>query len=353
MSPQPGIHATITALPQELVDGYGRVPFGIFPDTVPRINGRQADYRTPMGKRAGARARHFHYKQFQYFGIISDRLLAGCALADTAWLGLAFFYIFDPESRRLREFTWRSPLARSLQLSDSPTRGESRFCQRGVDIRMGYGQERGTVTVKSLSVALPGTRLEAAMPEAGFTPMSICTRTGINGWTYANKVAGTAVRGFLEQQGQKTALESLDAFGHHDFSAGYMRSPTFWNWACFSGRTGDGRAIGANLSCGVNETGYTENCLWVDGELLKVDTVAFDYDREQLMSSWTITSYDGRVALRFTPEGRHRERMNLALFASNFSQLFGRFEGTLRLKQNETVHIGEQYGFVEEQYAKW
>lgn len=39
--------------------------------------------------------------------------------------------------------------------------------------------------------------------------------------------------------------------------------------------------VGLNLSCGVNETSFTENCYWLDGELLKVDSVRFDFDRDQ------------------------------------------------------------------------
>jgi hypothetical protein len=45
--------------------------------------------------------------------------------------------------------------------------------------------------------------------------------------------------------------------------------------------------------------------------------------------------------------------MNLGLFASNFNQLFGRFDGELRLKDGRSLTIDGQYGFVEEQYAKW
>ena len=53
------------AQPQALVDNQGQVAHGVFPDTVTTINGRQADYRTPMGQPASRYARHFHYKQFQ------------------------------------------------------------------------------------------------------------------------------------------------------------------------------------------------------------------------------------------------------------------------------------------------
>ncbi|WP_111656291.1 DUF2804 domain-containing protein [Isoalcanivorax indicus] len=339
-------------LPAQLVDDQGQVRFGLFPGTLPRINGRDSDHRTPMGAPASRWARHFHYKQFQYFGIISDALLAGCAFAHTGYIGIAFFYTFEPATGRLREFTWRSPLGRALQMSASPVSGESRFRQGKVDLRMGYARE-GETLVKTLQVDIPGLTLEARMvEEADYRPMSLCTRTGVNGWVYANKVAGVPVQGSLRSDDTVQDLPSLGACGHHDFSAGYMRRETFWNWACLSG-TVNGQHLGLNLSCGVNETSHTENCLWLDGALIKVDTTVFEYDRDHLLTPWHVTSNDGQVDLRFTPLGNHRERMNLGLFASNFNQLFGRFEGTLRLHDGRTLSVRNLYGFVEEQYAKW
>lgn len=339
--------------PSQLVDSQGQLALGLFPETVARINGKHADYRTPMGKAAGPLARHFHYKQFQYFGVISKDLLAGCALAHTGYLGMAFFYIFEPTTGTLREYTWRSPLGRHLQMSDSPRQGESRFRQKGVDIRLGYEEDKIRGLTKTLSVKMAGLDLQVRMEEGlEYQPMSLCTRTGINGWVYANKVAGKAVNGTLTQQGTSLDLASLQACGHHDFSAGYMRRETFWNWACLSTQVGETR-LGLNLSCGVNETTFSENCLWVDDQLIPTDGTTFEYNRDDLMQPWQIRTLCGQVALQFTPHGNHRERLNLGLFASNFNQLFGSFSGEIRLQDGRVIPIEKHYGFVEEQYAKW
>lgn len=338
--------------PPRLVDE-GMPAFGLFDGTVPVINGREARQRTPMGRAASPFARHFGYKQFQYFGVISDDWLLGCALADTAWIGLAFVYLYDTRSGTLHEISRRSPLARQLRMSASPRDGESVFRRGDLEVRLGYEQHDDGSLGKMLWIRAPELAVHARMTEApDYRPMSLCTRTGMTGWTYANKVAGVKVEGVLQWQGRKYVLEQLGAFGHHDFSAGYMRRETFWNWACLTGRAG-GRSIGLNLSCGVNETSFTENCLWIDGALVKVNTVRFDYDRQNLLQPWEIHDDAGLVALRFFPEGQHEERLDLALFASNFHQLFGRFEGVLRLPGGDEIRLDRQYGFVEEQFARW
>lgn len=338
--------------PAQLIAANGQVAFGRFNDSVADINGRRADYRTPMGKKAPRLKRHFDYKQFQYFGIISDDLLAGCALADTAWMAIAFFYTFTPSTGELKEYTWRSPLGRGLQMSTSPCQGMSRFKHRDVAIEMGYATTpQGRV--KTLRVQADGVDLDAELLEGNdYQPMSLCTRTGVNGWVYANKVAGVPVAGQVTIDQQRHDLGTLNACGHHDFSAGYMRRETFWNWACLSSVI-DGDQVGFNLSCGVNETSYSENCVWLNNACHAVGGVAFDYDRDDLMQDWRITSQCGAVSLTFTPQGNHKEHLNVGVFASNFNQLFGHFSGTVQLKDGSTLTVKEKPGFVEEQYSKW
>lgn len=335
--------------PKQLVNEDGHPSYGVFKHSVATINGRETDHRTPMGKPANSLAKFFEYKQFQYFGVIHEDYLIGCALADTSWLGIAFFYIFTPSTGELESYTWRSPLGMHINMSDSPVKGCSHFKQKKVRIEMGYRQ-RANGLEKTLAVTLPDLTLDLVMhEEANYEPMSLCTRTGINGWVYANKVAGVKVSGTL-RRGSET--QEIDAFGHHDFSAGYMRRQTFWNWACFSGDV-NGQHVGLNISCGVNETSYSENCLWLNNLCIPLGNVAFHYDRDRLLQPWTITSSNQKVKLVFKPLGQHKEQLNLGLFASNFHQLFGYFTGSIELDDGQRIQIDRLHGFVEEQYAKW
>lgn len=336
-----------------LVDASGQVHTGFFPRSVRKINGRDFDYRTPMGAAHNPLARHFHYKQFQYFGVLSDRVLAGCALAHTAYLGLAFVYAYDTRTRRMVSETIRLPLGRGLVMADSPVEGMSVLTSRSADIRMGYSERADGTLEKTLYVQTArGLRMEASLLESTpFQVQALCTPCGVNGWTYANKVAGVPVSGFIDSALGRSDLAAIGAMGHHDFSAGYMRRETFWNWACLSGRIGR-RTLGLNISCGVNETSYSENCLWLDGALLPVGLAQFHFDRNDPESAWHVRTSDGAVDLHFTPAGRHTERLNLGLFATRFAQYFGQFSGTIRANR-KSIAVHNMWGFVEDQYAKW
>ncbi|MFZ5756634.1 MAG: DUF2804 domain-containing protein [Pseudomonadota bacterium] len=343
-----------------LITPDGQVRLGLFERPPADINGRDFDYRTPLGRPQSALARHLHYKQFQYFGVLADRVLAGCALAHTGYVGLAFVYVHDLATNTLTERTLRLPLGRGLAMSRSPVEGESRLAASGAGIRLGYRRHADGSLLKTLQVRLHGRTpmtIDAELPEpASYRSLPLCTRTGINGWTFANKVAGLPVSGRISAAGQDYDLAGLGACGHHDFSAGYMRRETFWNWACLSGRVRTGgreRLLGLNLSCGVNETSFSENCLWLDGQRVATGLTRFDYDaRDPVGRPWQVRTADGSVDLAFRPAGAHTEKMNLLLFATDFKQVFGHFHGTVMVG-NETLAVAGLPGFVEEQYAKW
>ncbi len=331
----------------------GKPTYGVFEESVRLINHRDFDLRTPMGARAGRLARHFGYKHFQYLGVLSDELLAGCGLVDLRTAALIFVYVFEVRTSTLLEWTFIAPLSLGLKTSDSPIDGRTVF-------------RRGNTLIEFDNTAAPRTKalrvdigdalhIDARFDETAeaFEPMNICTRTGKTGWVFAQKVAGVEATGSLRCKLGTYDLAELGAMAHHDWSGGYMRRETFWNWACLSARVG-GRKLGLNLSCGVNETTYSENCLWLDGVLHPVSGTRFAYDEDDVLAPWRITSLDGQVDLTFEPLGMHTERRNLIVAAGNFKQLFGRFRGTLRPTGSEApLEVEGVSGFTEEQYAKW
>lgn len=337
---------------QRLIQANGQPHYGIFSAAPGEVNYRDFDFRSPMGRRLGALAKWRRFHQFQYFGLISDELIGGCALANISLLGAGFVYLFHPASGRMIEHQFRLPLSVGTSFSQQPDNG---VCELRSGRNLLRLENHGARAEKHLLVELAdGTRIEASFSEAqpAFQPMYLCTPTAVNGWVYAQKVAGVRCSGQVRSSLGDFDLEQLGAFAHHDWSAGYMRPETHWNWACLSGQVGATR-VGLNLSCGVNETSFSENCYWLDGELIPVSGVHFQFDRDQPLQPWRIRSSDGQVDLTFVGQGLHREHLNLGVLASNFKQVFGRFRGSLRPHGRPEVQIDSLWGFVEDQYVKW
>ena len=334
---------------------HGRPPFGLLSEPVGPVERDAFELRKPTGGKAGWWSRRFGFKHFQYMGAVSHDLFVGCAIADAGLVVNVFAYMFDPRTRRMQKRGWESVLGRGFRYNPDPDRGVSRFSSRHGSVTM--RAERGTdgeTQAKTLQVEFGSDLLIDLSFEDGppFEPMRICTQTGANGWAYAQKVAGVPARGMVRGRLGEFDLQEINAFAHHDFTVGYLRRETSWHWACLSGVAGSGEALGLNVSCGVNETAFTENCIWCDGRLLKVDTVFFDFDDDALDEPWEITSHDEKVDLRFTPLGAYRAQRNAWIAATNFHQLFGRFDGVLRCGGREVV-IDGMHGFAERQYLRW
>jgi len=343
--------------PYSLINSHGKPYLGRFSQPVNEINVENADYRTPMNKRAGAWKKHFNFKRFQYFGGISDEIIFGCALADVRYVGAAFVYVYRLSDGAMKTWQYKTPLAFGMNLTNRPDNGVSTFKLGQKKINMAYALNSQEERRKSLSVEF-GTSLniDASMRESkDFETMALCTPTAVNGWVYAQKTAALKVNGSLECELGKFDLEQAKCFGHHDFSAGYMRRETFWNWACFSGMASkqSSQPIGLNVSWGVNETGFSENCFWVGDILHTLPQVQFKFDRDNSHSNWRVTSENAQVDLAFVPEGMHKEHLNAGVMATNFKQIFGRFNGHLITADGQRYDIENQYGFVEDQYSKW
>ena len=175
---------------------------------------------------------------------------------------------------------------------------------------------------------------------------------GLNGFNYTHKEAGTPVRGTIRHKGVSWEIQEEQSFGVRDYTLGYLARQTFWNWASGGGMDKEGNRIGFNLVQGVNETGFTENAFWVNGRVVKTDVVDFRYDDLDLLKPWHIESNDGRVRLRFLPEGRRTANIHAGIIVSKFHQPFGRFEGTL-VDGDQVCELQNVSGFTEEHYAKW
>ncbi len=331
----------------------GQPRFGVFPETPSVINWDDFDYRTPMGRKQNRLRNRLDRKQFQYIGVVSDELLVGCALADLSFLGVAFVYTYEPATKRLDEFSIKVPLARGFDLTNRPLDGTSVVNAKGARIRIDAQPEPRSL---GLEIELPsGLKADVKFSlQRPFQtqPMAVLTQTGKTGWVFTEKIAGVTAEGSVSGSFGTKDLATIGACAHYDYTIGYMRRETFWNWACFSGRAA-GHVVGLNLSCGVNETSYSENCIWIDGQLIAVGPAHFEYNRANpAQDQWTVKTADGVVDLTFEPEGAHEEHLNVGLIASNFVQVFGKFSGVFRPTGGDEIEIRDLYGFCEDQYMK-
>ena len=329
---------------QNLVSPEGDLRFGTYERPPGVINHWDYPLKTPMGLPIPRSVKRLRFNQFFFAGISAEAFMAGLAVVDLKFLKSGFIYLFDKRSGKMVEERRIALPGENRFIAPDPERGICRFRTRRLSIEM----EEGEIRAEGDRITL---RAETSPGKA--EPLRLLTRAGYRGWAYTEKRTPLSVAGSIRVDGKEYIARSPDAMALTDWTGGFMRRETFWNWAAIAGVLPCGRPLGMNLSCGVNETGFTENGFWVDGAFTPVDTVNFRFDGDNLDAPWEISSRDGRVALKFIPRGRRSERINALVVATRFTQLFGEFEGTLRPPESGAIPLKGCFGWAEDHYAKW
>ncbi|WP_245726024.1 DUF2804 domain-containing protein [Marinobacter mobilis] len=331
----------------KLVDSNGRVKTGVLTAPVDEINYLDYDLRSVMDRPRSALARRWRFNQFQFISAMGPDWLFGLAIVDLKLVSSAFFYLYDFRSGDMLERSLMQPLAWRTEIAPQPETGTSVFARGSTRIAIEAEGHSRRVTVAD------GDRVTVNLDFQGDTdPLRMTSQAGYNGWVFTRKSAGLPVTGSVTWDGRDYHCGD-DWRGAIDWSCGYMRRETAWNWASLAGKSADGRSVGLNLAAGVNETGVTENALWLDGRCIKLEMACFEFDRYDPSSPWRVTTTDGLVDLRFVPSGVRKERMDVVLMASNFRQYAGTFEGEVRDPDGQVVRIAGLRGLMEDHYARW
>jgi len=336
----------------KLIKPDGQPQYGRFNKPFAEINYRDFDYCNNMDKPASRLQKHFHYNQFHFLGIHSPDFTMACAIANVRYVANAFVYLFNHQSGELHQRSFIQPLGLRCKQSNQPFHGLSRFTKGDAQFEIlgRSAPNRYDLSVKiGKSISIDAT---ITAPDT-LEPTALCTHTGYNGWAYTQKLNTLAVEGYIHWKQHTLALEQDRCLASSDWSCGYMRRETAWNWASISAFLPDQTRLGLNLACGVNETSFNENTLWINGTAHELESAVFEFDRKNRMAPWQITTRDRKVELTFVPEARHEEKVNAYLVASNFSQLPGRYYGTVQDRDCHTYKLDGVYGLAEDHYAKW
>lgn len=330
-----------------LVNKKGQIEFGY--TSANKINHLDYDLRNAMDKPLSRWRKKLKFNQFQFISICSDDFIMGIAIVDLKYASNCFVYLYHLKTQAFEEFDFIQAFALNTYMSDQPNAGISRFYKGKNQITFEAINQQRHITLSLQG----GLSLEAIIDESETnTALCLCSKAGYNGWVYTQKNAALPIKGQLNWQKKTYPLESSKALASIDWSAGFMRRETSWHWASLSTYLNDGRRLGFNFASGVNETGFSENSIWLDGKSHKVDIVDFKFDRYQESSHWQLKSNDGKVSLHFSKQGKRAQKMNLILIASNFRQFFGQFNGCIKI-ENETIQLSNAWGLVEDHYAKW
>ncbi|MCW7753589.1 DUF2804 domain-containing protein [Desulfobotulus sp. H1] len=319
----------------------GKARYGRHLDRV-HINLNDYRFLSAMGTPLPRVLMPLRYRQFVFIGLSDKDFCAGIALADLKFAQQAFFYARHASGRIVVQ---AAPLCLFPRRSMN---GETEF----PDFSFDHATLSIRFALNRLQVSCGNALLDVVLGEAA-SPLRLCTPTGRQGWTFTRKAASIPVEGRFSWKDESIELSASSCRAITDRTGGFLRRETFWNWASASCLLPDGREFGMNLAWGVNETGFTENRIWLNGSPTDFGPVIFHVPKNRHQDSWRIHTENQSIDLLFTPSWTMAHRMNILLLATDFVQNTGHFSGYIRLPDQSLLRISATPGWTEDHYVRW
>lgn len=313
-----------------------------------RFAGRIAhiDWRELSGSfRRSAVWHRFHHKRWQYVGLGNEAVFIGLAIVDVGWTCTAFAYVFDRKNKRLlADWSQDGLPGLQCQLSDAPVTGAWAWF-RGLGAHLSF--EHQATDCMQVKVKTSGLNLQLEIDLSAAAPWLLAVGAiGTGGVAHATqKSSALPVRGQVQVQGQTFALD--DSWASIDSSNGLLARHTEWRWACAH------RAeVGFNLQNGY--FGGNENVLWLNGQLIPLGAARFEFDAQQPLEPWRVSTEDGLLDLRFSPEGARQQNRNLLIAASQYIQPIGTFSGWVKPAADAAPYaVSDLLGVTEDHRSTW
>lgn len=330
----------------DLIQENGQPHYGRFQALPSAISMSKYVYKTPYGKELKSWRKKLKYKKFKFCSIQHEHYTIGLAIVDIAWAGHAFFYIYDHNTQKVLEWNAINTLAHHTVVDEQPIFSHSRFAKSSFKLDIQHANGVRFISVTKHNEPYFHARIFCA----GTDPLSMCSPTGINGWTYTQKLTTLSVEGFFINKDMQNIQFNERSFASLDDTCGFLRPETAWFWLSCNFWDVDNRRIGINLASGVNESFGNENCLWIDGRMYPLTDVLFEMQDEQ---HWTIRSLGGCLNLSIETAWRRYENLNLRLVGSQFSQWQSKISGTIYTEEQGVIQFNQELGLLEQHYAKW
>ena len=329
----------------DLIQANGQPHYGRFSELPKKIDYQAYQYKSPYGEVLSGWRKRLKYKKFKFCSIQHEHYTIGLAIADIALAGHGFVYIYNHMTGEVQEWNAINLLSRNTVLDEQPLFNQSFFEKSPFQIEIQHANG-----VRYIRVTKYGEiKLSARIFCAGTDPLSMCSPTGINGWTYTQKLTTLGCEGYFINKTGQTIQFHERSFASLDDTCGFLRPETAWFWLSCNFWDTENRRVGLNLASGVNESFGNENCLWINGVLYPLTDVLFQPEDD---GSWSIRSLDHRLNLTVSTGWRRYENLNLRLVGSQFSQWQAKISGTIQQDDTEIILLNE-YGLLEQHYAKW
>ena len=324
----------------------------------------QAGYSTGMVKRynrADVKVSKLKIKEWDYYLVYNKSFAVALTVADNGYMGMLSASVIDFEKKNEKTTSIIDLMTLGkYNMPNTSKRGNVCVKTRQAEFCFNHEKEDRHLTV-SFKRFDGEKNLDVDLWLTDEPYENICIATPFEkpkAFYYNQKIVGFKAYGSVVYGDQKIEFNKSDTVGILDWGRGVWTYKNTWYWGSMAGYV-DGHSIGFNLGYGFGDTSNaTENMLFYDGYATKLEDVKFEIPKDKrgrndYLMPWKITSSNGAVELSFAPILNRHSDTNLWVLRSNQNQVFGKFSGSLKLKDGTVVEIKDMLGFAECVYNKW
>lgn len=325
----------------------------------------QAGFATSMQrryKRSDIRVSKLKIKEWDYYLVYNSKFAVALTVADNGYMGMLSASVIDFENQKEKTTSIIELFTRGKYgMPETSKKGDVNVVTNQAKFAFTHEKENRHLVVdfkkfdgeKSLKV-------DIVLTDEPHESMVIATpfANKPKAFYYNQKIVGFLASGTVCYGDQKIEFNSADSMGILDWGRGVWTYKNTWYWGSVAGIV-DGHKFGLNLGYGFGDTSAaSENMAFFDGYATKLDQITFEIPKTEkgkndYLMPWKVTSNDGAVDLSFAPIINRHSDTNLWVLRSNQNQVFGKFSGTVKLKDGKVVEIKEMIGFAEVVFNKW
>jgi hypothetical protein len=288
--------------------------------------------------------RRLRLKEWIGFTLVHPDLYSSMIIQDANFLASSEIYAYPRAEGTLYQHAANAK-GGSLHMPDRLAGAHPVFAKPGYRLEYTFADDGKTANVSGNVAATdkaPAFKIDLTLhAERASAPLSVSSRLP-GGKLYTHKalfpVSGTYTAG--DTQVEFDPARDLAIIDEHKSFFPYR---TDWLWGTVAWQA-DGAPRGANFARRPGVSGQEEeSCLWTPAACEPLSDITFTPGND----SWTVTSADGRLDLRFTPEGRKDVKVQLGIVALDYYQLFGTYTGTLRSLDGTAYQVPAAHGVCE------
>ncbi|MCI5873461.1 MAG: DUF2804 domain-containing protein [Clostridiales bacterium] len=307
-------------------------------------------------ERGAIRAPKFRIKEWDYYMVLNQDFAAAFTISDDGYVGLqsVSFLDFTRPWEHTETILDAFPMGK-LHLPKNSSTGNTVYESKRLNMRFLVEKESRRIVCEFKN--FNGDKdfaCDIRLRQPDMDTMVIATPwTKKHAFYYNQKINCMRAEGWVQYDGKKYEFHPDTDFGTLDWGRGVWTYDNTWYWG--SGNCDiDGKAFGFNIGYGFGDTSAaTENVIFYDGKVHKLEDVTFHIPKDDYCKSWTFTSSDGRFEMDFEPVIDRAANLDFKLIVSDQHQVFGRMSGTAILDDGTPIQIKDVMCFAEKVHNRY